>query len=377
VVDCDCHLLEPGAFNEMTAHISNPFVRRQFERYPTPQLLYTLFPSTPGDRTMQGRISGSFAAAARTEVSETPRALDGMHPTRATVLRSMRSIGIDYSVLFPTAMLTLGLSPQVEVEVALAQGFNRWLVRDVIPDEGPIKTMLYLPIGDPDASVALIEELGEASNVIGFLITCVRNQPLHENRFVKVFAALNERRLPLAFHSGPHWSEESFRQFNRFISAHALGFPFFAMCQMTNWIYSGLAERFPSVTPIFMEAGIAWLPFMVGRLDNEYRLRSSEAPLLTKMPSDYIRDFYYTSQPLDVIENQHHMQAIMEMFDGENHLLYASDFPHQDFDLPSTIWDMSFLSEDARRKILGGNAARLFNLPDVKLKDRHPELFEP
>ena len=326
---------------------------------------------------MQGRISGSFAAAARTEVSETPRALDGMHPTRATVLRSMRSIGIDYSVLFPTAMLTLGLSPQVEVEVALAQGFNRWLVRDVIPDEGPIKTMLYLPIGDPDASVALIEELGEASNVIGFLITCVRNQPLHENRFVKVFAALNERRLPLAFHSGPHWSEESFRQFNRFISAHALGFPFFAMCQMTNWIYSGLAERFPSVTPIFMEAGIAWLPFMVGRLDNEYRLRSSEAPLLTKMPSDYIRDFYYTSQPLDVIENQHHMQAIMEMFDGENHLLYASDFPHQDFDLPSTIWDMSFLSEDARRKILGGNAARLFNLPDVKLKDRHPELFEP
>jgi hypothetical protein len=69
------------------------------------------------------------------------------------------------------------------------------------------------------------------------------------------------------------------------------------------------------------------------------------------------------------------MEMIFELFDGENRLLYSSDYPHQDFDLPSTITDLSFLSEEGKRKILGGNAAALFGLPDVKLQERHPGLF--
>jgi len=50
------------------------------------------------------------------------------------------------------------------------------------------------------------------------------------------------------------------------------------------------------------------------------------------------------------------------MIDAPNSLLYASDWPHWDFDTPSTIWDMPFLDERAKRNILGLNAARLFNL---------------
>jgi len=43
--------------------------------------------------------------------------------------------------------------------------------------------------------------------------------------------------------------------------------------------------------------------------------------------------------------------------------MYASDYPHWDFDLPSTIWDLPFLGEQAKHNILGGTAARLFRLP--------------
>jgi predicted TIM-barrel fold metal-dependent hydrolase len=49
-------------------------------------------------------------------------------------------------------------------------------------------------------------------------------------------------------------------------------------------------------------------------------------------------------------------------------LLYASDWPHWDFDLPGVIWDLPFLSEDAKRNILGLNAARLYNLEVPKGK---------
>ena len=47
---------------------------------------------------------------------------------------------------------------------------------------------------------------------------------------------------------------------------------------------------------------------------------------------------------------------------AETQLLYSSDYPHWDFDLPSTIYDLPFLKEKAKRDILGGNAVKLFNL---------------
>jgi hypothetical protein len=62
------------------------------------------------------------------------------------------------------------------------------------------------------------------------------------------------------------------------------------------------------------------------------------------------------------------------MINAPTQLLYASDYPHWDMDLPSTIYDLSFLSEETKRNILGGNAQRLFKLEpalsDAKLQRR-------
>jgi hypothetical protein len=50
------------------------------------------------------------------------------------------------------------------------------------------------------------------------------------------------------------------------------------------------------------------------------------------------------------------------MINADTQLVYASDYPHWDMDLPSTIYDLPFLSETAKRNILGGNAQKLFNI---------------
>ena len=47
---------------------------------------------------------------------------------------------------------------------------------------------------------------------------------------------------------------------------------------------------------------------------------------------------------------------------AETQLLYASDWPHWDFNPPSTIYDLPFLDENAKRNILGENAVRLFGI---------------
>jgi uncharacterized protein len=90
-------------------------------------------------------------------------------------------------------------------------------------------------------------------------------------------------------------------------------------------------------------------------------MRPSECPLLRKKPSEYMRDMYYSSQPME-IQDLKAMEQTFRMMDAESRLLYASDYPHWDFDLPSTIYDLPFLSEKGKHNILGGTAARLFKL---------------
>ena len=51
-----------------------------------------------------------------------------------------------------------------------------------------------------------------------------------------------------------------------------------------------------------------------------------------------------------------------EAISAETQLLYASDWPHWDFDAPSSITNLPFLKEGAKRNILGLNAAQLFGL---------------
>jgi hypothetical protein len=98
------------------------------------------------------------------------------------------------------------------------------------------------------------------------------------------------------------------------------------------------------------------------RLDHEYMLRTSEYPLLKTKPSDYMRRMYYASQPMERVDEVA-LECTFRMINAETQLLYASDYPHWDFDLPSTVWDLPFLSEKAKHNILGGTAARLFKLP--------------
>ena len=78
-----------------------------------------------------------------------------------------------------------------------------------------------------------------------------------------------------------------------------------------------------------------------------------------------MRDMYFTSQPMEMVDNRKALVLTFEMINAQTQLLYSSDYPHWDMDLPSVIHDLPFLSVEARRNILGDNARRLFNLKPV------------
>jgi predicted TIM-barrel fold metal-dependent hydrolase len=362
VVDIDSHHYENEVYDEFLPFIEND-VLRQLVLSGRAKGRQTLMPTQVSFQDMGGRITRYPMRSSEKTSGDKLRDIQLGH-------RWMDAMSVDYSCLFPTMLLAIGLHPSLEMELELCWAYNRWLTENALPEaDGRFYSMLCLPFSDPDEALRHVETFGDRKHVTGFLITSVRSLPVHHNAYMKVYRAMEERGLAVCFHSAVNMGEPVFKSLNRFSSVHALGFPFYNILHMTNWITNGLGERFPKLPVIWIEGGLAWVPFLMQRLDHEFMLRNSEYPLLKKKPSDYMRDMYYASQPLER-EDMTALECTFRMIKAETQLLYASDYPHWDFDLPSTIWDLPFLSEKAKHNILGGNAARLFKLPPRNEKQR-------
>jgi predicted TIM-barrel fold metal-dependent hydrolase len=260
-------------------------------------------------------------------------------------------------------MLELGMHQETNIEAELSWAYSRWLTEEILPHEPRMKTMIYLPFNTPEACMRVIDTFTGRPGVVGFMVTSPRFRPVHDNIYMPIYRALEERNMALGFHAGLGMGmERAWEGMNRFISVHALGFTWFNIVHMTNMIINGIPERFPKLKIIWIESGLAWIPFLMQRLDNEYMMRTSEAPLLKMKPSEYMANrFYYTSQPIENT-NLEALQFNLKMINAEKTLLFASDFPHWDFNLPSTIYDLPFLSEQAKRNILGETARQVYNL---------------
>jgi uncharacterized protein len=363
IVDIDSHHYENECMDDILPFIENDVIR-QLAVAGRAKGRGSLVPNVAvGFQDMGGRIT-------RYPLRSSEKTEKGKMRDVQLGHRWMDAMSVDYACLYPTLMLAIGLHPESEMEVELCWAYNRWLTEKALPEsDGRFYSMLSLPLSEPDAAMRQIETFAGRKGVTGFMITSVRGQPVHHNRHMKVFRALEERGLPLAFHSAINPMEPVFKTLNRFASVHGLGFPFYNILHMTNWITNGLGERFPKLPVVWIEGGLAWIPFLMQRLDHEFMLRPSEYPLLKKKPSDYMRDMYYASQPMETVDKLA-LECTFRMINAETQLLYASDYPHWDFDLPSSIWDLPFLSEKAKHNILGGNAARLYKLPPRNEKQK-------
>jgi hypothetical protein len=54
---------------------------------------------------------------------------------------------------------------------------------------------------------------------------------------------------------------------------------------------------------------------------------------------------FYATQPLEFVRNRKLMEATFEAINAEVQLRFSTDYPHWDFDLPLTVYDLPFLSE--------------------------------
>jgi len=370
IVDVDSHHYENETYREVFKYIESPVIRRAALESAERPGRSNLMNGQVGYQDISGRITRQRGRAReKTEPGE----------QRDIVMtkRWMDSMGVDYACLFPTPMLFLGLHPQPEIETALAQGYNRWLCEEVLAKEDRLVSMLYLPFNDPEAAYRTVKEFGDKKGVSGFMVTSPRYKPVHDNSYMKTYALLEEMGKPLSFHAAYNWNDQSMALMNRFISVHAVGFMMYNMIHLTNWVINGLPERFPNLKVMWIESGLTWVYSLMQRLDHSYMMRTSDAPALKRKPSEYMREMYYSSQPMEMPDDKSILEATFKMIKADTQLVWSSDYPHWDFDLPSVIYDLPFLNETAKRNILGGTAAKLFGIDPKVVKNIPGDIVAP
>ena len=88
----------------------------------------TIMPTQVGYQDMGGRVTRyPLRSSEKTDHSDHKRDIQLGH-------RWMDAMLVDYSCLFPTGMLNVGLHPQKEMEVELCWAYNRWVTEKVLPE---------------------------------------------------------------------------------------------------------------------------------------------------------------------------------------------------------------------------------------------------
>jgi len=132
---------------------------------------------------------------------------------------------------------------------------------------------------------------------------------------------------------------------------------------LANIIYSGICERHPKLMFVSVESGVGWIPFLLECLDYQAKETALTAIAgLTMKPSDYFRRqmygcFWFEHENLAAVAHQV----------GADNLMFETDYPHPTCLYPNSVEHavkaVAALEPEDQRKLLGGNAIRVYSLP--------------
>jgi predicted TIM-barrel fold metal-dependent hydrolase len=283
----------------------------------------------------------------------------------AEIREGLDALHIDQAVLFPDHLLSLAMVRDPAFATALARAYNRWLHERWLTEERSLRGALVIAPQNPEAGAQDIRRhAGEREFACVYLPASGLKILYGHEIYDPVYRAAAEAGLPVVIHSVeavyPAFPFQ-LEQFRTSLAVHALAHPLSMVANLVSMLETAVPVRFPELKIGFMEAGTGWVPFIANRLDKEYIERRREVPLLQERPSHTMRRFFYGTQPIEEPERRADVVALFELFDGENQAMFASDWPHHDFDHPRHVFALPF-SPEARRKIMGLNAARFFGI---------------
>jgi predicted TIM-barrel fold metal-dependent hydrolase len=346
VIDCDIH--EAVASPEQV----RPHLAREFHQY-----LRGPLPGSPYINPFPGAVRQD---AIREDGTLESASLEGMRRHHLDVN------GITYGVLTGMWNLSLAMMPQHYLASALATAYNDWVIDEWLEREPRLRGSVTVAPQLPAAAAREIDRVGAHPSMVQVCLpTPSPDLPYGSDFFHPIWEACVRNDLRVALHVaagsglfGPANPAGWPRSYMETLSQYSTVFE----AQLISMVANGVFAKFPELRVVFIEGGFAWVPSVMWRMDQSWRSVRPETPWLTRRPSDYIRDHVrFSTQPFEEPDDPRHVLQLVDMMGSESLLMFATDYPHWNFDSPTRAIPKS-VGHDLRRKILWENASEFYGL---------------
>ena len=275
------------------------------------------------------------------------------------------SLGIEDAILFPDHLLKLALFPNPDYAMALTRAYNKWITQKWMGREKGLYGAICVAPQDPEGSAREIKRYAGKDHMICAYLPTAGVSPLYGDRkYDPVYEAAEKAGIPVALHSvtvvHPVFPFQ-LEQFPNEIGRHAIAHPIAMASNVIHMVCTGVQVRYPKLKIYYAEGALAWVPWVMMRLDKEYFEYRRQVPFLKERPSHYVKMAYFGTQPIEEPEKPSDYMRILELIGNMDSVVFASDWPHHDFDHPRKLLSYP-LPDDLKRKIMGENARRLFNI---------------
>ena len=137
---------------------------------------------------------------------------------------------------------------------------------------------------------------------------------------------------------------------------NVIGNPMDTTIAAGHLILSGVMDAFPRLKILLAHGGGA-LPYLHGRLDRGFKQRPEINKVISKPPTEYLKQFYFDTITHDPVV----LKSLVDLV-GADHVLLGSDYP---FDMgnenPVDLVRSANLGTENEKMILGDNARQLLN----------------
>lgn len=221
-----------------------------------------------------------------------------------------------------------------DMATALTRALNDWIVKEWLDRDQRLRASIVVPLQNVERAVEEIERRAGDPRFVQVLVLAMGETPLGRRHLWPIWAACEKHKLPIGIHAGSAyrhpvtslgWPSTYVEDY----SAQSLGF----QGQVASLITEGVFQKFPTLKVVLIESGVTWLPAFLWRLGKFWRGVRVEVPWLDRPPAEIMRDhFRLTVQPLDGPDDPIAIERALDHLHSDDVLLYASDFPHWQFD---------------------------------------------
>ena len=154
------------------------------------------------------------------------------------------------------------------------------------------------------------------------------------------------------------WEFSREPRLKKYYLANLAGHPHETALAAAQLIFSGIIERF-SRLKFCLSHGGGNLPYIIGRMDHGHSVRPECKIAINKLPSYYLNNFYCDTITHFVPALEYLVKAV-----GAGNVVLGTDYPYDmaDSHAVSAVNKIKSVNEEDRERILGANAARLFNI---------------